>query len=169
MGRRPLDLSEARWTVPTRELAHVLGISQSHVRDLVVDGMPKSARGSFHLPTCVQWWHTRRQEKAVELNTDLATRKAHLYDSQEQKNRIEIAETLSHLIPADEVSNWFSIVSQAFVDALDSIPTRFDAPPGDIARLEREISATRADLADSLRNVAQHLRINAGDPDTPTQ
>ena len=96
---------------------------------------------------------------------DLTQRKASLYESQETKNRIEIAERLRQLIPADEVEAFFARITQLYVDALESIPSRIDADPRTVAGVESEVRAARRDLARAVSDAARELRGHPADPD----
>ena len=162
MGRPKIDLSESRWTVTSVELAHILGVHITKLRDFSNAGMPKRGRGAWHLPECVQWVLGRTDHEKLETDLDIKERRAALYQAQEEHKRLEILRAAGALIPCEVVERAVLTYTSYFIGLLEALPGRTDLDPDAERRLEREILAAREDLIDALRTLEQAL---AEDPE----
>jgi hypothetical protein len=163
MPRPSLDPDSDRWIVSSTELAFLLGEHRAQIKRFAERGMPKRGYGKWYLPDVVQWWRAQVQEQREEIDLDLSKRKAMLYQSQEEKNRIDIAERLYRLIPADEVEDLLATLAQQYIDTLEGIPTRLDLAPDVVSRVEQEVHAARRDLARAVQIAAARLRADHPD------
>ena len=67
--------TDERWIVDRRELAVVFGLATVSIDKMCVRGMPKEARGKYHVPTCVQWYVDRWRNAGKEADpTDVRSR-----------------------------------------------------------------------------------------------
>jgi phage terminase Nu1 subunit (DNA packaging protein) len=126
---RPLaQKTDQNFTCTTRELAHILGVSDRRVQQLVTMGaFPRVDRGKYDLPTVVQSYIAffRAQfENISDEELDLRAEKALLTRAQRKKVELELKIMQGELHRSDDVRRVMNDMLGAFRARCLSIPTK---------------------------------------------
>ena len=157
----------------TKDLAHILGVSDAEVHYYVKQGMPKHAYGKYSIPDTVQWCLERFKQKVG--GPDLEKARQELYETQTQKHQLEIAERRHQLVEYDEAAGVLYEVSQIIIASMDGLAPRLGGVLADMDNpakiehiIEDEIRACREQASKRISKfAARHGNGSSDHPPTP--
>lgn len=151
----------------TDGLATLLGVVRETItRFAKVEGMPKAERGKYHVKECFDWFLDRERGKSSK--DAPADKKARMLVARQQELRykIENAEKLNELLPADLVQNAINQMASTLANQLDGLGPRMAA---ELAQIDDPAIVQRKlfDECRSIRSAATAaLATIAGDIDS---
>ena len=155
-------------TVTRPVIAQLLDVSQGRIDQLVMEGMPKAARGKYEPLACVNWFIEFWRERATGTDASLDDIRKKLIVSQTEKNELDNAARKGELLPANDVTMAVQQIAVICSTRMDGLGARLAvdlASESDPARIE---TLVRKETRDIRRSIAQEIeRLAAGIDEEP--
>ena len=141
-------------------MAHIFGVTKARIRQLVKEGMPKTARNKYPLVGCVRWYVAYWKTKADYSDTTINKHQRRLIQARADKAEMEVKIKRGDLVHADQVKNRAIKSGVMIRTLLESIgnkvaPVLVDldkpAPIADV--INKEINEVLLKLADEIKRV----------------
>jgi len=157
----PDQETDAEFTAPI--VAHVLGITEQRLGQLVKEGMPKNGRGKYPLAGCVQWFleYWKKRANAGDLIDQARARKLR---TEARLFEIKLAEAEGKVCTLETIeAAWVDIITAARAKFL-SLPNKMapflaaeNSIPACEAVIEKGVHEALSELArgDDIRTIAQ--------------
>lgn len=157
------DTTAQNWVVTTNQLAELLGVGDRHIRTMANNGMPRIRRGTYHAPTCIQWYLGQKIDGETRDRGDQRTK---LYAAQTEKLQTETRRLKETLLDADVVSSEMYELASLVATQIDAVEPRITRtlPPESRPLLRAELKAVRTAIAD---HVETHARTRDSSSDHP--
>lgn len=102
-------------------LARWLGVSVASLPNFEARGMPREPRKRYKIADCIQWYI---HDKLGSNSRDIQEARKKLYDAQERKAQLEIAQIRGQLVDAEEVVQSHMLMATLFSSQLRSLGQR---------------------------------------------
>ncbi len=148
-------------TVDRAAVAAVLGCSENHINKLVSRGMPRAARGRYHLPDCVQWV-VRDLTNRGAIDPDevpaIVEARRQLYEAQTRHKTLESERLAGELLDAQDVRQAFTTLAQSLVSHLEGLPTRAARAAAAAATVGEVVTVLRGECNELREQLADHCQ-----------